>query len=73
MIAPRLQSRPALWTFLSRDEKQLRALMDEAVARTKARGVAGPNLTLVRSRETLPLSVRVWTDDYSDLFGLVPR
>ena len=71
--AHRWKSLPAVWIFLSRDEKQLRILMNAALARAKEMDLAAPRLAFVRSRGAQPRSVRVWTDDYSDLFGLLRR
>jgi len=47
--------------------------MNAALARAKEMGLAAPRLAFVRSRGAQPRSVRVWTDDYSDLFGLLRR
>ena len=45
--AHRWKSLPAVWIFLSRDEKQLRTLMDAALARAKEMDVAAPRLACV--------------------------
>jgi len=69
--APRYQSQEATWCFLSRDEAQIQSLIDRALERAKALEVMAPKVSIVHPGDTLPKNIRIWTDDYSDLFGLM--
>jgi spermidine synthase len=70
---PRLQSRRSQWVWLSRDPERIRELAERVRQRHASLGLEPEALTLRLSDAGELLRVPVWTDDYSDLFGLLRR
>ena len=69
--APRYQSQYAVWCFLSHDKAKIQALIATAAERAKTMKIPPPVFVIVRPDTPLPENVQIWTDDYSDLFGLL--
>ena len=67
--APALQSHRSLWVVLTRDPERLHRLSGELRRRAAALGLARQHLLLTRPLRDELASLRVWTDDYSDLLG----
>jgi spermidine synthase len=71
--APAVQSHRALWVVLSREPERLHALSSKLRRRASALGLARDHLLFTRPLRDELASLRVWTDDYSDLFGALRR
>ena len=71
--APRLPSHRALWVVLARDSGSLHAITSRLRVRVRALGLPREHLALTRPLPGEVESIRVWTDDYSDLFGALRR
>jgi spermidine synthase len=71
--APRLQSHRAFWVVLARDRGSLNTVTTQLRQRVHALGLPREHLALTRPLPGEVERIRVWTDDYSDLFGALRR
>jgi len=69
--APQLQSQASDWIFLSRNPKRLQQLARLISKRTKALGLPPSHATLLGLTRAHLKDVPLWTDDYSDLLGVL--
>ena len=71
--APGFTSKPSQWVWLSRDRERIRALAGRVRERNASLGLEPQTLQLLRAEPAEVAHVPVWTDDYSDLFGVLRR
>jgi spermidine synthase len=69
--APQLQSQASDWILLSRNPKRLQQLARLMRKRTKALGLPPSHATLLGLTRAHLKDVPLWTDDYSDLLGVL--
>ncbi len=70
-LVSRRFSQPAKWIFLSRDPDRVRSLEDFVTRKSLELHLEPQTITLKRSSQTALEAGPLWTDDYSDLFGLL--
>lgn len=70
---PQLQSHRALWVVLARENGSLDAVTARLRERVRALGLPREHLALTRPLPGELAGIRVWTDDYSDLLGVLRR
>ena len=70
-LATRRFSRPAKWIFLSRDPDRIRSLEGSVERKSLELHLPPSLITLKRWDWTALETGPLWTDDYSDLFGLL--
>jgi spermidine synthase len=71
--ALRHQSKPSQWMLLSRSPERLHDLAIFMKNRVAAMGLSETHLSFQKPYETRMEHVPLWTDDYSDLFGVLRR
>ena len=71
--AGRLQSKPSQWVWLSRDPERIQDLAKRVRRQHGSLGLEPKALRLLRTEPGDVIHAPVWTDDYSDLFGLLRR
>lgn len=70
-MAPKFQSIPARWVMVARDREVLDGLSARMQRRRAAMGLARRAVAISPPRDAQLKRTPVWTDDYSDLFGLL--
>lgn len=67
----RLQSKASQWVWLARDAERIRALEAHVRRRQQALGLAPDAVKMARPGPAELAHLPLWTDDYSDLFGVL--
>ena len=71
--ARRFQSRASQWGWLSRDPERIHELEQQVRRQQENLGLPPEALELEPGARADVMRVPVWTDDYSDLFGVLRR
>jgi spermidine synthase len=72
--APGLTSVPARWVFLTREPERLEGLLSSAAAASRTLGLPRNHVAVARlDRASATSEDSIWTDDYSDLLGILRR
>ena len=69
--APQFQSQASDWIFLSRNPQRLRQVAKSLQQRTKTLGLLPSHVSMHRWRKSDLDDIPLWTDDYSDLLGVL--
>ncbi len=70
-VAPKLQSRSARWVMLARDPDRLAAMRRRMLETGRSLGLEAGSLRVQQLSEAEVADLPVWTDDYTDLLGLL--
>ena len=70
-FAPRHSSVPSRWVLISQRPQRLEALLLGARATSRSLGLPAQHLAVTHSAGFAVADIPLWTDDYSDLFGIL--